>query len=360
MKKIESYWWKILAVGIILIVAWKVLDFSNVKSWIKSAFDIMMPFIIGAVLAFFTNKPSKAIEEFLKRKAKRLSKKAARVISVLSVYAVLIAILAFSLNFLIPALYVNMQDLVKNAPSYYETIKNFTDNSEFLSSLGILDKISESVMSYINFSMMGKFVGIVSSVANSVLTFFLGIILSIYILLEKESLANFFKTLGKLVLKGKHSATVAMYCGEFAKLFNSYFLGLMFDALLMGVLSSIFFALFGAPFPLLLGLCVAIGNMIPFFGPIASAAVGYIATAVSMGPLKAIWVLLFQLVLGQVDGNLIQPKIVGTSVGISPFWVIFAVTFFGGIWGPWGMILGVPIVGALGMLYDDLKETRGI
>ena len=257
MKKIESYWWKILAVGIILIVAWKVLDFSNVKSWIKSAFDIMMPFIIGAVLAFFTNKPSKAIEEFLKRKAKRLSKKAARVISVLSVYAVLIAILAFSLNFLIPALYVNMQDLVKNAPSYYETIKNFTDNSEFLSSLGILDKISESVMSYINFSMMGKFVGIVSSVANSVLTFFLGIILSIYILLEKESLANFFKTLGKLVLKGKHSATVAMYCGEFAKLFNSYFLGLMFDALLMGVLSSIFFALFGAPF-----ICVILSPLL--------------------------------------------------------------------------------------------------
>ena len=75
MKKIESYWWKILAVGIILIVAWKALDFSNVKSWIKSAFDIMMPFIIGAVLAFFTNKPSKAIEEFLKRKAKRLWRK---------------------------------------------------------------------------------------------------------------------------------------------------------------------------------------------------------------------------------------------------------------------------------------------
>ena len=98
--------------------------------------------------------------------------------------------------------------------------------------------------------------------------------------------------------------------------------------------------------------------MIPFFGPIASAAVGYIATAVTMGPLKAIWVLLFQLVLGQVDGNLIQPKIVGTSVGISPFWVIFAVTFFGGIWGPWGMILGVPIVGALGMLYDDLKILK--
>lgn len=360
MKKIESYWWKILAVGIILIVAWKALDFSNVKSWINGAFDIMMPFIIGVVLAFFTNKPSKAIEEFLRGRAKKLSPKAARVISVLTVYAVLIAILGLSLNFLIPALYVNMQDLVKNAPSYYETIKEFTDSSEFLRKLEVLDKISESVMSYINFSMMGKFVGIISSVANSVLTFFLGIILSIYILLEKESLASFFKTLAKLLLKGKYATRIASYCGEFAKLFNSYFLGLMFDALLMGILSSVFFALFGAPFPLLLGLCVVIGNMIPFFGPIASTAVGYIATAVAMGPLKAIWVLVFQLVLGQIDGNLIQPKIVGTSVGISPFWVIFAVTFFGGIWGPWGMILGVPIVGAMGMLYEDLKEKRGI
>jgi len=96
--------------------------------------------------------------------------------------------------------------------------------------------------------------------------------------------------------------------------------------------------------------------MIPFFGPIVSAVIVYIICALVMGPFPALWALLFQIIVGQLDSNLIQPKIVGGSVGISPLWVIFAVTFFGGIWGPLGMIIGVPVVAAIRFLYHDYRE----
>ena len=133
-------------------------------------------------------------------------------------------------------------------------------------------------------------------------------------------------------------------------MFYSYFAGLAIDAAVVGLVSTLFYMVYGAPYPWFLGLIVGIGNMIPFFGPIASALLVTFISAISLGPIKALWILLFQIVLGQIDGNLIQPRILGNSVGISPFWVIFGVLLFGGLLGPWGMLLGVPIVAAIRMM----------
>ena len=97
--------------------------------------------------------------------------------------------------------------------------------------------------------------------------------------------------------------------------------------------------------------------MIPFFGPIIAAIIVTFISAMALGPIKALWILLFQIVLGQIDGNVIQPRIIGGSVGISPFWVIFAVLLFGGIWGPWGMLLGVPIVASIRMMILSINPN---
>jgi predicted PurR-regulated permease PerM len=96
--------------------------------------------------------------------------------------------------------------------------------------------------------------------------------------------------------------------------------------------------------------------MIPFFGPIAATVLIYVVSALAMGPVQALWVLLAQVVLGQIDGNFIQPKIIGETVGISPFWVVFAVIVFGGLWKFTGMILGVPLVAAVRMVCINYFE----
>lgn len=359
MKRIESYWWKVLLIGVLLIIAWKTINISIFLGWVSAAIKILMPFIIGTVIAFFVAKPAGALEKLIKNKAKlNPIKKSARLISVIAVYAVFIGLVALALNFLIPAIYRNMQDLVANAPSYYNIIENYIDSIEPLKNFNPLEKINQTVMSYLNFDMMSRFAGVVSAVANSIVTFGLSIVVSIYILMEKESLIDFFKTFIGFFFKSKKAPVFALYGKKIIELFNSYFLGLLVDGLVIGAISTIFLAIFGAPYPWLLGLVVFIGNMIPFFGPIVAAAIEYIAAAIVLGPVKAIWVLVFQIILGQLDGNLLQPKIVGTSVGISPFWVIFAVTFFGGLWGAWGLILGVPIVASLRVVYLDYKDDH--
>ncbi|MBO4897238.1 MAG: AI-2E family transporter [Clostridia bacterium] len=357
MKKMESYWWKILLIGILLIIAWKAIDIPKFFGWIKTAVGILMPFIIGAIIAFFTAKPARAIEKSISNKAKsKTVKNNSRLFSVLIVYIVFVALLVLILRFLIPSVIDNIKDLIDNAPQYYETVENYINSIDFLKDSQPLEMLNEKIMSYLNPDLIPRIASIITTVASSLLTLVLSIIISIYILLEKERLLDVIKTVIGFVFKSKRAPILFLYGEKIIELFNSYFLGLIMDGLLIGAISTVFFYLFGAPYPWLLGIVVFIGNMIPFFGPIGAAVIEYIACTLVMGPLKAIWVLVFQLVLGQIDGNFLQPKIVGTSVGISPFWVIFAVTFFGGFWGAWGLVLGVPIVAVLRVAYLDYKK----
>lgn len=356
MKKIEQYWWQILLVGLLLIVGWKIIDIKWIINALRSALSILSPFIVGGVFAFFTVKPSKKLETLIQKRFKKVKKTMARGIGVTVVYAALLALLALILKFLIPAIYQNIQDLIINMPEYYKTVSGFIDSIDFLAEFNILNWLSDTVMSYMNADTVNKAVNIVGSVANSLMSLFLGFILSVYMLVERESLAELFKGFTKIVFKGRRASVIAIYARKTLGVFYSYFTGLIIDAVLIGAISSLFFLIFGAPYPWLLGLAIALGNMIPFFGPIVSAVIAYLACAVAMNPIYSLWVPAFLLLLGQIDGNIIQPKIIGTSVGMSPFWVIFAVTFFGGLWGAVGMIIGVPIVAALRLVYIDYAD----
>ena len=356
MKKIENNWIKIFLLGLILIVAWKIIDINTVISWIRASFEILTPFIHGAIIAFFTYKPSKHMERFTEKYFPKMKPKLRRTLCVFFVYFLFIIVIIAALQFFIPAIYKNINELVNNLPQYYANIEAQVKHFENSSNVSIISVLSSVLQQHLNFDLIGKFVNIFTAVANSLLNVFLGIILSMYILIERDSLSELFKTLMGFVLKDRKKTTVFLYLGKLVEIFNSYFVGLLLDSMLIGSISVVFFYVFGAPYPLLLGLVVAIGNMIPFFGPIVSAIIVYVATAIVLGPIHAIWVLIFQLIVGQLDGNLLQPKIIGNTVGISPFWVIFAVTFFGGFWGPVGMIIGVPIVASLRLLYYDYKE----
>ena len=359
MKKIESYWWKILLIGVLLIIVWKTIDITIFLKWISSAVKILMPFIIGAIIAFFTAKPVGAMENFICGKTKsKLLKKNSRLLSIITVYAVFIALIVLILTFLIPSVIGNINDLINKAPEYYNTVEKYIQGIEPLKDFKLLEKLNEKVLSYLNPDMIPRIAAVITSVANSIISFLLGIIISIYILMEKESLLDVIKTLTGFIFKSKRTPILFMYGEKIIDLFNSYFLGLVFDGLIVGAISTVFLYVFKAPYPWLLGIIIFVGNLIPFFGPIVATIIEYLAVAVVFGPLKAIWVLVFQIILGQLDANFLQPKIVGTSVGISPFWVIFAVTFFGGLWGAWGLILGVPIVAVLRVAYLDYKDDK--
>ncbi|MBR5236567.1 MAG: AI-2E family transporter, partial [Clostridia bacterium] len=142
-------------------------------------------------------------------------------------------------------------------------------------------------------------------------------------------------------------------------IFYMFFFGMVVDSLIIGVLAVAGLALLRVPYAAVLGVVIMVFNMIPYFGPFIGAVPAVLVALLGGGIYQAIWTALFILILQQFDGNLLKPKILGGSVGVSPFWVIFAIVVFGGLFGIWGMIFGVPVIAAIQLLARDyMAETR--
>lgn len=356
MKKIEGFWWKALLFSFLFLIGYKfITNFDGFKNHLNNFIDAVFPFILGLVIAFFLFKPAKGLEKVLMNSKLAYVRKKARIISILCVYIVLFAVIGFTFRFLIGAISSNIQELILNWPKYSDRITEYLNTHNFIINDKIIESLNNFAAKILNENMLTKYFTAISSVASSLISVFTGLIVSIYILNERSGLKKICKKLiGKL--KSEKVNVFISYFKRIIDIIYSYFTGLALDALVISIISTTFYYIVKLPYSWLLGLLVFVGNMIPFFGPIVAAVVVYIVSAVVMGPLDALWILAFQLVLGQIDGNLIQPKIVSNSVGISPLWVIFAVVFFGAIWGTIGMIIGVPIVAALRMVFIDYLD----
>ena len=151
-----------------------------------------------------------------------------------------------------------------------------------------------------------------------------------------------------------------VYVKKIVMLFYSYFSGLATDAVIAGVISVIGLSVMKVPYALLLGVIVAIGNMIPFFGPIVSTVLVALISLISGGIWRLIPVMIFMAVLYILDGYLIQPRIIGKSTGIKPLLVLIAVLVFGDLFGILGMIAGVPLIATLKMILDDYLDDGKI
>ncbi len=362
MKKIQSNWIKILLIGTILIIVYNFLATGNdTRYGLSRVMEAISPCIIGGVLAFFLWKPSRFIENFLsKSKVKWISKHKIG-ISVLFIYIIILLILSLAVNFIIPKIVQNIKELAVNTPSYISKVNELLGENKYLSEFDFLEKLYDEIGEFIgknlNMTQINKYITVVSSFASSFLDFFLGIVLSVYILLEKNSIKSFAEKVHESLWSEDTRNIVKVYFVKTVGLFYSYFSGLALDAVIIGIITALTLSVFGVPYSFLLGGIVAFGNMIPFFGPIISAIVCYIISGVTMGYVNALWVVAFQLVLGQVDSNFIQPKILSNSTGLKPLLVLFSVIVFGNLFGFIGMIVGVPLVAAVKMIVDDYFDN---
>ncbi len=351
MPKVTNQWWRALFFGLLFVIGYKIIDnFSRILDYLWVIIDILTPFIIGGFIAFFLHKPVEKLQKWIKKSRFAWLKKASLPLSIGAVYVLFLFICFFVISYLVDAISKNIAEIIANwdvistrAMEIFNGV-NIPQKEEWLNKANaFLTHLLETEL----FLRAGNIVGGVASVLASIFT---GLIVSIYAILEKESLKALARSGLQILLRPYRAAKVQFYSRRLIDMFYAYFTGLAMDAIVVGAISTLFYIVYDAPYAWLLGLVAAIGNMIPFFGPIIAAIVITLVCLIALGPIDALWVLVFQLVLGQVDGNVIQPRILGNSVGISPFWVIFAVLFFGGIWGTVGMLLGVPIVAAVRMV----------
>lgn len=357
MFKMTATWWRALFFGFLFILGYKIIDnFPRLLGYLFKIVDVLTPFIIGGVIAFFLHKPVEKLDNLIQKSKISVLQRFSQSLSIIAVYFAFLFVCIFFIGNLVDALYQNIAEIIGNWDQISTRFMEFFEDVNLPQKQEWLDKANRFLTNLLETEVLLKAGNIVGNVANLLLSIFTGLIISVYTIVEKDSLKSMARSFLRLVARPSKISRINRYIRRLIDIFYSYFTGLALDATLIAVISAIFYSIADAPFPWLLGVVAGIGNLIPFFGPIVAAVIITLVCAIALGPTTALWFLVFQLVLGQIDGNIIQPRIVGNSVGISPFWVIFAVVFFGGIWGTWGMLLGVPIVATVRMIVMNPPE----
>ena len=368
-----AYWFSF---AIAVIIVYKTLDnFKEIKVWISNLFSIIMPFIIGIIIAYLLYLPSRKLENLYKKV--KFIKKKARLFSVITVYIIAIIIALLAIRFIVPVISQSIIDLVNNFQNYYslamENINSLPSDSIFKSEyvMGIADEIKNiDLKEFVNIERLSAYAKGAINIANGIFDFFVAIIVSVYILLERTEIVKFIKKLTRAMFNKNTYDNINRYFDRINEIFLKFLASQLLDAIVAGILTSIVMSLMGVKYAVLLGFLIGLSNMIPYFGAIIGVIISIIITLLTGGVSQAIWMAISVIVLQQIDANIINPKIVGDSLKISPLLVIFAVTIGGAYFGILGMFLAVPVVAVIKivlldfinlknrLIYDEI-ETKG-
>lgn len=363
-NKLWKKWiyWFTFAIAIIFI--YKTLDnFSQIANWFKDLFSIIMPFVIGIVIAYVLYLPCRKLERIYS-KAKILRKRA-RSLSIITVYIIAIVIFILAITFVVPVLLQSLIDLKDNFQNYYniamQGINELPDDSVFKSEpiMKIADEIKNVDLSrFINIETITQYAQGAINVATGVFNFFVAIVVSFYLLLERRQIIDFAKKLVGAVFKKNMYNNIGRYFNSTNDIFFKFLASQFLDAIVVGVMTSIAFSIMGVKYAVLLGFMIGLFNMIPYFGAIIGVIIAIIITFLTGGLSQTIWMTIVVVILQQIDANIINPKIVGDSLKISPLLVILAVALGGAYFGVLGMFLAVPIVAVIKIILVDFIEYK--
>ena len=346
-----------------IIVIFAFINISYLWTFIKYIIAIFMPFIIGAMMAFVLNVLLNVVENKLFKKLNKKNtktwKKLKRPVSLVTTFIIIIAIIALILGLIIPQLKNTVELFTENFDSYK------TQSVELLEKVGIekktinklnnnIENIQEEATKYISKNsdkIMQTTVGVATTVAGTVTTIVLGMVFAIYILLKKEDLTRQFKKLARAYLPEKRQTTLKEISTLSNKTFGNFVSGQCTEALIIGLLCFIGMLILQIPYAPTIAVLVGFTALIPVFGAFIGTAIGAFLILM-VDPTKALVFVIFIIILQQLEGNLIYPKVVGNSVGLPGIWVMVAVTVGASIGGILGMLLSVPVCS---ILYSILR-----
>lgn len=357
--------WFIFAVAVIAV--YKTLDnFNDILSFIKNLFGVLTPFIAGLIIAYILYIPSRKLESLYEKN--KITKKFARHLSVFSVYIIVIVLITIIINVVLPALSKSVADLASNIPSYYDSIMGYVDDipDDFIISkdtiIEAVDKIKNiDYASYLSSDRLIEYLKGMVSVAQAIFNIFVAIIMSIYILLQRSDILKFIKKFSSAMFKEGTYNKLAKYFKRSNEIFFKFLSSQVIDAIIVGIITSVAMLIMDVKYAVLLGFMIGLFNIIPYFGAIVAVIIAVIITLVTGGVSQAIWMAVVIIILQQIDANIINPKIVGDSLNLSPILVIFAVTVGGAYFNFIGMFLAVPIVAVLKIIlcdYIDYKNSK--
>lgn len=336
----------------------------NISNAFHTVIRITMPILDGFLLSYLLTPVLNGIEDRfvipLCRKCKwetgsKKNKKKIRAVSIiLTIIAVALALYVFFAT-VIPQLVRSIQSIILQFPIYINNLngwatKLLADNPDIEAAvMDVLDKYSGELNNFLNHNLLPKMNELIRDVSLSLLSFLMrlwnliiGFIISIYILGSKELFAGQAKKMAYAVFETKTANAVISNVRFTHKTFSGFMVGKIIDSIIIGLICFAGTNIMGTPYAVLISVIIGVTNVIPFFGPYLGAIPSALLILM-VNPLQCLYFIIFILILQQFDGNILGPKILGDSTGLSGFWVIFSITLFGGLFGILGMIAGVPV-----------------
>ena len=359
MKK----WIILVLVGVLAF--WGLNNLELIFDVLGNIYRVFSPFILGFVLAYILNIPMMKVEYLLKKaipdKYEDKYSGIIRLVSIILSILLLVLIIAFVGFLLIPELIENIESLMNNIPAFIESSKDWVINlldkypdvqreiEVMFAESGNVSGIVSSIFTYI----INGIVGFVSGFVGGFVYIFTGIIFAIYMLCQKEYLVDGIKRLVYAFTDKRKANKIMDIIKLTNKTFSKFISGQCVEAVILGTIMFVVCLLGRFPYALIIGVLTAITALIPIFGAFIACGVGAVLIAIT-NPLQALIFIAVFVIIQQIEGNVIYPKVVGKSVGLSPLWTLLAITVGGNLFGVVGMIIGLPLAS---VVYAIGKES---
>ena len=381
MELVKKYSYFLVG-ALILLLIYKLLDnfgvvTATIGGVITGTLEVLMPILVGVVLAYFLFRPMRGIEKFVFKTIPKSQSQGrmVRLISILVVYVITIILIVLFFYATIPSVIESLTGLIAQTPEYLTIIDNYLgeslakggaakdiltelkvaiDSLQNMTAMDVLNQITsyfgtnpDSIKNLGNFAFV-----FLKGTIGFVISFFIVFFVGLYLMLDKEKISDqvdrFAKAmLNKTLYNGSHWAILTI-----DEIFYKYFTGKILTSMLIGFLFYLGLLVIGVEYAPLFGVIVAITNVIPYFGPIIGAVPAVIITFID-DPAKALWAGIWILVVQQFDGNVLAPNVLGKIVELNPFWVLFSVIVGGSLFGVLGMFVAIPMFAVIKVFFEE-------
>lgn len=345
-------------------------------------FKILEPIVIGIVLAYLLNPVMVFVEGWVAKVLKKYVKNEKRVKSLSRMlgiagawifFAVIIVVLVASI---LPTIVDSIMSMIRSFPDAVnnllawlnEVVEDGSELEAFLNEAVVT--VSAWFQTWLKDTLLPQMEGYIASIMSgavagvkAVLNVFIGVVVSVYVLTSKDTFSGQAKKIVYAFFKPSKANVIIDTVRKSHELFGGFITGKLLDSLIIGILAYVSLMIMKMPYAMLVAVIIGVTNIIPFFGPFIGAIPSFFIILLQ-DPMKSLYFLIFIFVLQQIDGNIIGPKILGNTTGISAFWIVFSTTFFGGLWGFPGMVLGVPLTAVIHYIVrrilNYMLKKRGI
>ncbi len=347
---------------------------QKIGGFISSLIAILSPFLIGFCLAYVVNLLLRPLERFWawcfrKLKNQKFVTKIKRLVCLSFSFIIVLGAIFAIVFMIIPAFKDTVVSFANKVPMYAKTIEGWYYNvSDFLARYNFelpeisldtvqLTEIAKNIINNYGNNMLDTTVNLTASIVNTLIDIVLGIVFAIYLLAQKEKLGAQCKKAIKATLSKKRADGLLKLTELTNSVFTKFVTGQLTEACIIAALCFLGMLIFKMPYAGIISIMIGFTALIPMFGAFIGTAVGAFLILLE-NPVKAFWFIVFIIVLQQLEGNLIYPKVVGKSVGLPGIWVLAAVTIGGGLFGIIGMLFSVPVCSVLYVVFKNFVERR--